>query len=91
MSAIKENLLVLGATGYIGNYIIDKILDAKDSFERIAVFTSQNTLDTKPELVNSLKERGADIIIGDSFNETDILKAFQGLRDIRIRNARSQS
>ena len=45
----KENLLILGATGYIGVYIVDSIIKAKDSFGRIAIFTSLSTAENKPE------------------------------------------
>lgn len=73
-----SNLLVFGATGAIGSYIIAAIVNARDSFNRIAVFTSQNTLSTKETEINVLRDKGVEILVGDVTNEDDVLKAFDG-------------
>lgn len=74
----KSNLLVFGATGAIGSYIIAAIVNARDSFNRISVFTSQNTLSAKEKEINILRDKGVEIIVGDVTNKDDVLKAFEG-------------
>jgi uncharacterized protein YbjT (DUF2867 family) len=74
----KSNLLVFGATGAIGSYIIAAIVNAKDSFGRIAVFTSPNTLSTKATEINALRDNGVEIITGDVTKKEDVVAAFQG-------------
>ncbi|KAI9367442.1 hypothetical protein BJX61DRAFT_547480 [Aspergillus egyptiacus] len=75
----KSNLLIFGATGAIGSYITAAILHARDSFHRIAVFTSEATLTTKPTQINTLREHGVEIITGDVTKKDDVLKAFNGI------------
>jgi uncharacterized protein YbjT (DUF2867 family) len=74
----KENLLILGATGYIGVYIVDSIIKAKDSFGRIAIFTSPSTAENKPEKLEELKAQGVEVITGDFKKASDLEAAFQG-------------
>ncbi|KAL3476014.1 hypothetical protein BJX99DRAFT_228721 [Aspergillus californicus] len=78
----KSNVLVFGATGAIGSYIIAAIVNARDSFNRIAIFTSPNTLSTKPTEINTLRENGVEILTGDVTNKEDVLKAFEGIDTI---------
>ncbi|CEL10129.1 Putative Isoflavone reductase family protein (AFU_orthologue; AFUA_1G12510) [Aspergillus calidoustus] len=78
----KSNLLVFGATGAIGTYIIAAIVNAKDSFGRIAVFTSPNTLSTKATEINALRENGVEIITGDVTKKEDVVAAFEGIDTI---------
>lgn len=74
----KSNLLVFGATGAIGSYIIAAIVNARDSFNRISVFTSQNTLSAKETEITILRDKGVEIIVGDVTNKDDVLEAFEG-------------
>ena len=74
----KENLLVLGATGYIGVYIVDEIIKAKDSFGRIVMFTSPSTAESKPQKLDELRAQGVEVIIGDIKKSSDLVAAFQG-------------
>jgi uncharacterized protein YbjT (DUF2867 family) len=78
--AMKENLLILGATGYIGTYITEQILNAKNLFGRIAIFTSPGTAESKSQVLNNLKERGVEVIVGDVKSSNDLLKAFEGVQ-----------
>ncbi|KAG4414961.1 hypothetical protein IFR04_011889 [Cadophora malorum] len=75
----KENLLILGGTGYIGSYILEQIVKAKDSFRNIAIFTSPRTAETKSELLDSLRAKEVGVIVGDVNKPEDLLKAFQGV------------
>ncbi|TVY15044.1 Isoflavone reductase PCBER-like protein [Lachnellula arida] len=75
----KQNLLIIGATGYIGTHITSQILANKTSFGRTAIFTSPHTVEKKPDIIDGLKKQGAEIIVGDTTNEDDLVKAFQGI------------
>lgn len=74
----KSNLLMFGATGTIGKYIIEAIVNDRDSFGRIAIFTSAHTVSSKPDELNALRQKGVDILIGDVGNREDVLKAYAG-------------
>ncbi len=78
----KDNVLILGATGYIGVYIVEEIIKAKDSFGRIAIFTSPNSAEKKSKQLDELKAQGVEVIVGDVNNSEDLLKAFEGLTSI---------
>ncbi|PWY67104.1 NAD(P)-binding protein [Aspergillus sclerotioniger CBS 115572] len=78
----KSNLLIFGATGSIGQYITDAIVSAQDSFGRISIFTSPNTLTNKPDEINALRHRGVDILVGDITNRDEVLKAYGGVDTI---------
>ncbi|RAK95842.1 NAD(P)-binding protein [Aspergillus ibericus CBS 121593] len=80
--ADKSNLLIFGATGSIGKYIIDAIVNARDSFGRIAIFTSPNTLTSKPDEINALRHKGVDILVGNIANRDEVLKAYDGVDTI---------
>ena len=79
MAQSKENLLILGATGYIGAYILDQIIKAKDSFGSVAIFTSPATAEKKSKELDELRAKGVKVIIGDVQNSEDLLNAFQGI------------
>ncbi|KAF2207006.1 hypothetical protein CERZMDRAFT_88894 [Cercospora zeae-maydis SCOH1-5] len=82
MAASTRDILIFGATGLIGTHIADAILKSKDKFGRIAIFTSQNTISTKPREIDSLKARGAEIFVGDLTSESDLNKAYDGFDTI---------
>ncbi|PBP27800.1 NAD(P)-binding Rossmann-fold containing protein [Diplocarpon rosae] len=75
----KENLLMIGGTGYIGTYILDQIINAKESFGSISIFTSPTTEANKADVLDNLRKRGVSVIIGNVNNPEDLLKAFQGI------------
>ncbi|EAW07579.1 aromatic alcohol reductase [Aspergillus clavatus NRRL 1] len=78
-----RNILVLGATGVIGRFIIKALATAAPtSFDRVAIFTSQNTIDTKTEQIRWLKDHGVEIIIGDLTDEAHVRAAYQGFDTI---------
>jgi nucleoside-diphosphate-sugar epimerase len=74
----KENILIFGATGYIGTHITNKIVESKGSFGRIAIFTSPSTVEKKADVIKKLKAEGVEVIVGDATNDDDIVKALQG-------------
>jgi uncharacterized protein YbjT (DUF2867 family) len=74
----KQDILVFGGTGVIGQFIVKALLASKDSFGRLAIFTSQNTVETKASFIRSLKDGGFEIIVGDVRNDEDVVAAYQG-------------
>jgi len=77
--APPKNILVIGATGLIGRYIIQELIAAKDAFGRLAVFTSEDTAQKKASEIDSLKSKGVNIILGDLTNTVDIQRAYEGI------------
>ncbi|KAK2749663.1 hypothetical protein FQN57_005885 [Myotisia sp. PD_48] len=73
-----KNILLFGATGLIGKHILNAILENRSHFNRIAIFTSAPLIDRRKH-VESLKERGVEVIIGDIKNEKDIISAYEGI------------
>ncbi|KAB5518016.1 hypothetical protein GE09DRAFT_1294216 [Coniochaeta sp. 2T2.1] len=78
MSSKAEAVLIFGATGLVGKYITDAILNSAADFRRIAIFTSQDSLKTKGEAIAKLKSRGAEVILGDVNSAEDVTRAFNG-------------
>ncbi|KIW03518.1 uncharacterized protein PV09_05283 [Verruconis gallopava] len=74
--AETKSVLVFGATGTIGTYIFDAILAASPPFERVGIFTSAATAESKKQLVEELKAKGVHVHIGDIKNKDDISKAY---------------
>lgn len=70
-----QNILLFGATGTIGSFILNAILAQRSQFGRIAIFTSQRTAETKGE---QLKKQGVEVIVGDLEDETAVKAAYEG-------------
>jgi hypothetical protein len=62
----------------IGSFITEAIIQRKSSFERIAIFTSPATAESKADKINALKNEGVEIIIGDVANADNVAKAYKG-------------
>ncbi|KAF1843781.1 NAD(P)-binding protein [Cucurbitaria berberidis CBS 394.84] len=75
---LPKKVLVFGATGLIGKYIIQELYNARSSFEKIGFFTSKTTVENKADEVNEWKEKGVEIIVGDVNSEDDVNKAYEG-------------
>ncbi|KAK5118649.1 hypothetical protein LTR85_008114 [Meristemomyces frigidus] len=78
MAASTKNILIFGATGLIGEHITKAILDKKENFGRIGIFTSETTLKTKPEQIGHLESQGVEIITGDITSEDAVKDAYNG-------------
>lgn len=74
----KSNLLMFGATGAIGNFILHALINAKAEFGRIAIFTSKNTVATKAAEIAALQSAGVEIITGDITSAEDVKAAYNG-------------
>lgn len=73
-----NNLLLFGATGQIGSFILEAILSARNSFDRVAIFTSTRTAETKQAYLEKLKQQKVEIIIGDVEDESAVKLAYKG-------------
>lgn len=78
MKPLPKKILVFGATGVIGKYIITALVENKDTFDAIGVFTSPETLQNKQKEIDSLKSEGVKIIIGSVQSESDVKRAYEG-------------
>lgn len=74
----SSNILIIGGTGLIGEHISNAIVSARQHFNRIALFTSANTIFTKSEFIDDLKAKDVEIIVGDIKLADDIREAFTG-------------
>jgi hypothetical protein len=77
MAAHPSNILVFGATGLIGTHIVNELIAAEPPFNRISIFTSQDTVTRKPDAIASLKSRGITVLVGDFTNAADTERAYQ--------------
>jgi uncharacterized protein YbjT (DUF2867 family) len=78
MMAQCKSILVFGATGLVGTHILRHLVENKEEFDRIAIFTSPRTLETKPGAISQLKEEGVVVIVGDLSKSEDVKKAYDG-------------
>lgn len=76
--AEAKNILIFGATGVIGKIILNSILSTKSSFNRIAIFTSSGTAKSKAHELETLRQKGVEVIVGDIQDDSQILKAYDG-------------
>ncbi len=74
---MSQNLLIIGATGLIGKPITRAIIQSKTSFGRIAVLTSEKTLQQKSTEIKDLELSGVEILVGDITSEEDVKRAYQ--------------
>jgi nucleoside-diphosphate-sugar epimerase len=79
MSFAPSRLLIFGATGTIGKYITEAILAAKPAFSHVSIFTSANTVATKPELLARWKTSGVSlsVVVGDVTSTEDVANAYK--------------
>lgn len=77
-SNLPRKVLIFGATGVIGKFIIQEIVNAKSSFDKIGLFTSPETASNKRDEINGWEENGVDINVGDVNLEDDVKKAYEG-------------
>ncbi|KAJ5650325.1 uncharacterized protein N7484_004048 [Penicillium longicatenatum] len=74
-----KNLLIFGATGTIGSFILEAILSARSQFDRVAIFTSPRTAETKAAYLEKLKAQNIEIIVGDVEDENAVKAAYTGI------------
>ncbi|RFU26259.1 hypothetical protein B7463_g10076, partial [Scytalidium lignicola] len=68
MSSSREpqpkRILLFGATGVIGVYILDALIQTQPHFEKVGIFTSPGTVEQKATQIQSLKDQGVEVIAG---------------------------
>ncbi|ROT37488.1 hypothetical protein SODALDRAFT_280627 [Sodiomyces alkalinus F11] len=73
------NILILGATGQIGKYITDAVINAQPSFDQVTIFTSKEASASKADYLDKLQQKGVRIVNGDLTNEKDVKAALEGI------------
>ncbi|KAM7275046.1 hypothetical protein ACFE04_016912 [Oxalis oulophora] len=72
----KSKILVIGATGYVGKYIVEA--SAKQGHTTFALVRDANPSDPeKSQLVNSFKSLGVTLLIGDLNDHTSLVNAIK--------------
>ncbi|KAJ9498506.1 hypothetical protein LTR99_003354 [Exophiala xenobiotica] len=74
-----ENVLIVGSTGVIGTYITRAIVDERDKFGRICIFTSQKTMMQKIQDIAALEAWGVEIFAGRMESERAFKRACEGI------------
>ena len=77
-SPVPKKILLFGATGVIGKYILDALVTSNSSFEKIGIFTSLGTAEKKKADLDALKQKGVEVVVGDVNAEDDVKAAYQG-------------
>ncbi|KAF3770840.1 NAD(P)-binding protein [Cryphonectria parasitica EP155] len=80
MTAIKaSNILIFGATGFIGQYITDKVVSAQPAFDHITIFTSPETVEKKGALLDGWKKKAGNVTVvtGNVESESDVRAAYK--------------
>jgi hypothetical protein len=77
--SLAKNILLFGATGTIGSFILDAILPVRAQFNRVAIFTSPHTAETKAAHLEKLKQQNVEVIIGSVEDEEAIKAAYEGM------------
>ncbi|KIV86805.1 hypothetical protein PV11_02393 [Exophiala sideris] len=77
--AACKKLLIIGATGLIGKFITEALVQNKSKFDRIAILTSSATVQNKAQEIENLKKEGVDIIVGDVTNSKDVVEAYRDI------------
>lgn len=83
--SLAKNILLFGATGNIGSFILDAILPERSQFGRVAIFTSPHTAETKASQLNKLKEQGVEVIVGNVEDENAVKAAYEGKKPFLYR------
>jgi uncharacterized protein YbjT (DUF2867 family) len=73
-----KKLLIFGATGLIGSRITAEIVRRKANFDKIGIFTSKGTSESKATELSKLIDQGVEVIIGDVTNANDVTQAYEG-------------
>jgi nucleoside-diphosphate-sugar epimerase len=72
---LPQKILLFGATGVIGKYILQALLESNANFPKIGIFTSAGSEQKNQDNFDALKRKGIDLIVGDVHNEEDVKDA----------------
>ncbi|ETN44626.1 uncharacterized protein HMPREF1541_10296 [Cyphellophora europaea CBS 101466] len=72
----SKSVLFFGATGVIGTYLISGLANALEAgtLSRLAIFTSNSTVTSKSDTIDSLKAHGVEVFVGD-VSDTSYIRA----------------
>jgi nucleoside-diphosphate-sugar epimerase len=76
---MTRKVLIIGATGTIGKHITAAIAESSKSFDRVAIFTSPSTAESKKDVIENLKKQGVETIVGDLSDDEQVKSAFSGM------------
>ena len=76
-SSLPSRILIFGATGIMGKYVVEVLLQATPSFGHLAIFTSASTAETKADLLEKWKAAGVVVVVGDVTNAEDVAAAYK--------------
>jgi FlaA1/EpsC-like NDP-sugar epimerase len=79
ISAMPQNVLIIGATGVIGSSITAAIVNEKSKFGRIRILTSEKTVGEKVQEIAALRDNGVEIKTGSLESEADVKAAYEGM------------
>lgn len=79
MSSIKAaNILIFGATGFIGQFITEKVIGTQPAFQHITIFTSKETAEKKSALLEGWRKAGhVSVVTGSADSESDVRAAYK--------------
>lgn len=73
-----SNILLFGATGFIGQYITSSIVSAQPAFKHVTIFTSKETVENKSEILEGWKKAGnVTVVTGSVDSEADVRAAYK--------------
>lgn len=80
-SSLKaSNILIFGATGFIGTYITEKIITAQPAFDRVTIFTSPERAASKSNLFAGWQKQAGghvSVVTGSVDSEADVKAAYR--------------
>ena len=74
----SKNILIVGATGWLGTLTVDELLKKKEFSLRILI--RSNTKESKKDHVERWIQQGATIVEGDLNDESSLLVAMEGTK-----------
>ncbi|KAJ4412074.1 hypothetical protein N0V82_008874 [Gnomoniopsis sp. IMI 355080] len=73
-----SNILLFGATGFIGQHITSSIVSAQPAFRHVTIFTSKETVESKGELLEGWTKAGnVTVVTGSVDSEADVRAAYK--------------
>lgn len=86
MSRKISKVLLIGSTGTIGTHITSAFaslsVSGKSPLEKVAIFTSPSTVESKKAFIDELKSKNIEVIVGDLGDDDQVKKAFEGEKPV---------
>lgn len=80
MAQATQSILMFGGTGAIGTFIINELIRqlSTGNLKRLAIFTSQSTVENKADTVDNLKAKGVEVFVGDVGDKDTVRQVLDG-------------